>query len=50
MARTIEVKIVADTHSLRRAFIQVERRLARSWWRRLLLRAALWRLDREKRA
>lgn len=49
MARTIEVKIVGDTRALRRALAVAERRVARSWWRRLALSVALWRIDRERR-
>jgi hypothetical protein len=47
MARSIEIKIIADTRGLRRALVNAERRVARSWWRRLALRVALWRIDRE---
>lgn len=48
MARTIEVKIVADTRLLRAALLRAERRLEHSWWRRLALRVALWRVEREE--
>lgn len=47
MARTIEVKIVADTSQLERALRRAEMVCTRSWWRRTLLKIALWRTDRK---
>lgn len=45
MARQIEVRIVADSRPLRRGLMRAELLIERSWWRRLALRIALWRLD-----
>ncbi len=47
MARVVDIKIVADTRDFRRALMQAEHRLTHSRWRRLLLRIALWRIERE---
>lgn len=46
MAQTIEVTITADTSQLERGLKRAEILVARSWWRRTLLRLALWRFDR----
>lgn len=46
MSRRIVVEIVADTRPLQRALKRAELLVARSWWRRLFLRIALWRLQR----
>lgn len=46
MARTITVEITADTSQLVRALKRAEYQVTRSWWRRMFMRVALWRLDR----
>lgn len=46
-SRQIRVEIVGDTRKLRREFLRAELLFARSPWKRLKLRIALWRLNRE---
>jgi hypothetical protein len=43
----LEVRIVADTRALRRELLRAELLFERSPWRRLRLRFALWRVNRE---
>lgn len=45
--REIKVKITADTREFKRAMLRTQIIVTRSRWRRLLLRLALWRLDRK---
>lgn len=44
----IEVKFVGHSRSFRRQMIRAEIALTRSWWRRLALRLALWRVEHER--
>jgi hypothetical protein len=46
-ARRIEVKIVADTREFRRQIARARLSIERSWWRRLLIRIEILRIDRE---
>lgn len=41
MSRTLTVEIKADTAAFERTFAHLRTR--RAWWRRVLLRLALWR-------
>lgn len=49
MARKITLEIVADTTQLERSLKHARILVERSWWRRTLLRVALWRTDRRRR-